>query len=185
MEGAPLSNPLTTDKQVNSLPIADHLDVAILFRRGHRHPGQAPLLPGPCPRLAASSVVIAREHNQGRPYGLQQCRARRIPARPRLQHITTHILPHTMSYCLIAMMMSIPGYIMGESALSLLGLGIQDPYASWGNLLTEAMGIVQIRFFPWILLPGFFIFLTVICFNVIGDALRDAIDPTFQAEGQG
>jgi len=98
--------------------------------------------------------------------------------------IVTHILPHTVSYSIVAIMLSIPGYIMGESALSLLGLGIQDPYASWGNLLSEAMGIVQIRFAPWILLPGFFIFITVICFNVVGDALRDALDPTLKAEGQ-
>ncbi len=99
--------------------------------------------------------------------------------------IMTHILPHTMSYSIIAVMMSVPGYIMGESALSLLGLGIQDPYASWGNLLSEAMGILVIKFSPWILLPGFFIFLTVICFNVIGDALRDALDPMLKTEGQG
>ena len=98
--------------------------------------------------------------------------------------IATHILPHTLSYSIVAIMLSIPGYIMGESALSLLGLGIQDPFASWGNLLSEAMGIVQIRFAPWILLPGLFIFVTVICFNVVGDALRDALDPTLKAEGQ-
>jgi len=101
-----------------------------------------------------------------------------------LRIILTHILPHTLSYSIIAIMLSIPGYIIGESALSLLGLGIQDPYASWGNLLSEAMGIVQIRFAPWILLPGLFIFITVICFNVVGDALRDALDPTLKAEGQ-
>ena len=91
--------------------------------------------------------------------------------------IVRHILPHTISYSIVAMALSIPGYILGESALSLLGLGIQDPYASWGNLLSEAMGIVYIKFAPWILLPGLFIFITVICFNVIGDALRDTLDP--------
>jgi peptide/nickel transport system permease protein len=79
--------------------------------------------------------------------------------------------------------MSIPGYILGESGLSLLGLGIQDPQASWGNLLTEAMGIMQIKFYPWILLPGLFIFITVIAFNVLGDGLRDALDPLLKEEG--
>jgi len=98
--------------------------------------------------------------------------------------ITRHILPHTVSYSIVAMAMSIPGYILGESALSLLGLGIQDPYASWGNLLSEAMGIVYIKFAPWILLPGLFIFVTVICFNVIGDALRDVMDPLLKMEGK-
>ena len=94
--------------------------------------------------------------------------------------IVRHILPHTLSYSIIAIMLSIPGYILGESALSLLGLGIQDPYASWGNLLSDAMSIVRIQFAPWILLPGFFIFVTVICFNVIGDTLRDCFDPLFK-----
>ena len=96
--------------------------------------------------------------------------------------IVRHILPHTLSYSIIAIMLSIPGYILGESALSLLGLGIQDPYASWGNLLSEAMGIVYIKFAPWILLPGFFIFITVICFNVIGDSLRDSLDPMLKTD---
>lgn len=94
--------------------------------------------------------------------------------------ILKHILPHTLSYSVVAIMLSIPSYIIMESALSLLGLGIQDPFASWGNLLSEAMGIVQIKFAPWILLPGLFIFLSVMAFNVIGDALRDYWDPRFK-----
>lgn len=94
-----------------------------------------------------------------------------------LSIIIRHILPHTLSYSLIAVMLSIPGYILAESALSMIGLGIQDPYASWGNLLAEGMGIVKITMAPWILLPGVFIFITVMCFNIVGDALRDALDP--------
>jgi len=90
--------------------------------------------------------------------------------------ILRHILPHTVSYSLVALMLSIPAYILGEAGLSLLGLGIQDPVPSWGNLLSDAMGIVQITFAPWILIPGLFIFAAVICFNVIGDALRDALE---------
>lgn len=96
--------------------------------------------------------------------------------------IVRHILPHTLSYSIVAIMLSIPGYILGEAALSLIGLGIQDPIASWGNLLSDAMGIVQIKFAPWILLPGIFIFVTVICFNVIGDALRDCLDPLYKSQ---
>jgi peptide/nickel transport system permease protein len=95
--------------------------------------------------------------------------------------ITRHILPHTISYSIIAIMLSIPGYILGESALSLIGLGIVDPYASWGNLLTDAMSIVRVNFAPWSLLPGLFILVTVICFNLIGDALRDALDPMYKS----
>lgn len=97
--------------------------------------------------------------------------------------ILRHILPHTLSYSIFAVMLSIPGYILGESALSLIGLGIQDPFASWGNMLSDAMSIIRIKFAPWILFPAFFIFLTVICFNVIGNALRDCLDPMLKGEG--
>ncbi len=90
--------------------------------------------------------------------------------------ITRHVLPHTVSYSMVALMLSIPGYILGEAGLSLLGLGIQDPVPSWGNLLSDAMGIVQIQFAPWILVPGIFIFVSVMCFNVVGDALRDILE---------
>jgi len=94
--------------------------------------------------------------------------------------ITQHVLPNTFSYTIVALTISIPGYILGESALSLLGLGIQDPHASWGNLLSEAMAIAQIKFHPWILIPGIFIFITVMAFNFLGDGLRDAFDPKME-----
>ncbi|MBI4309814.1 MAG: ABC transporter permease [Candidatus Omnitrophica bacterium] len=96
--------------------------------------------------------------------------------------IARHILPHTVPYSLVAIMLTIPGYILGEAGLSVLGLGIQDPVPSWGNLLSEAMGIVRIQFAPWILMPGALIFMTVVCFNVVGDALRDALDPMLKNE---
>lgn len=99
-----------------------------------------------------------------------------------LRIIVTHVLPHTLSYSIVAIMLSIPGYILGEAGLSLLGLGIQDPTPSWGNMLSESMAIVHIKFNPWIMLPGFFIFLTVSSFNIIGDALRDCLDPLYRGE---
>jgi len=94
--------------------------------------------------------------------------------------ILRHIIPHTISYTIVAATLAIPGYILGESALSLLGLGIQDPYASWGNLLSEAMGVVHIQLQPWILIPGFFIFISVMAFNLLGDGLRDIFDPRME-----
>jgi peptide/nickel transport system permease protein len=94
-----------------------------------------------------------------------------------LRIIFIHVLPQTMSYAIVSMTLSIPGYILGESALSLIGLGIQDPQASWGNLLSAAMNISDIQFHPWILTPGIFIFLVVTAFNFVGDGLRDALDP--------
>ena len=91
--------------------------------------------------------------------------------------IMRHILPHTFSYALVAICLSIPGYIIGEAALSLLGLGIQEPQASWGNMLSSAQGIVNIQLYPWMLIPGFLIVIVTVCFNLIGDTLRDILDP--------
>lgn len=91
--------------------------------------------------------------------------------------IIRHILPHTFSYSLVALVLGIPGYILAEAGLSLIGLGIQEPEPSWGNLLSSAMGIVNIRLYPWILTPGIFILITGICFYVLGDTLRDILDP--------
>ncbi len=96
---------------------------------------------------------------------------------PHARIIVRHVLPNTFSYAIVAATMSIPGYILGESGLSLIGLGIQDPEASWGNMLALAMDIAQIRFHPWVLIPGVLIFVTVMAFNYIGDGLRDALDP--------
>ena len=91
--------------------------------------------------------------------------------------LTRHIIPGTFSYTIIAATLSIPGFILGESALSLLGLGIHDPSASWGNLLAEAQNVQNLVKYPWILTPGVFIFLTIMAFNYLGDYLRDRFDP--------
>ncbi len=91
--------------------------------------------------------------------------------------LTRHIIPGTFSYTIIAATISIPGFILGESALSLLGLGIQEPSASWGNLLADAQNVQNLVKYPWILTPGVFIFLTIMAFNFLGDYLRDRLDP--------
>ncbi len=96
---------------------------------------------------------------------------------PHRRIVLWHILPNTLSYAIVSATLSIPGYILGESGLSLIGLGIQDPVPSWGNLLQQAMSIPELKFHPWILIPGFFIFITVMAFNFLGDGLRDAFDP--------
>lgn len=91
--------------------------------------------------------------------------------------ITKHILPSTATYVIIRATVAIPGYIIMESGLSFIGLGIQEPSASWGNMLTSAQNISKINNFPWLLLPGLFIFITVLSYNILGDGLRDAFDP--------
>ena len=95
----------------------------------------------------------------------------------RLRTIIHHILPQTISYVIVAITLSVPSYILSESGLSFLGLGIQQPDASWGNMLKEAQEFVNIMSRPWLLAPGFLIFVAVLAFNVIGDTIRDALDP--------
>jgi peptide/nickel transport system permease protein len=91
--------------------------------------------------------------------------------------IVRHVLPQLTSYVLVAITLGVPGYILAESGLSFLGLGIQQPDASWGNMLSEAQDISNIIERPLMLMPGFIIFLAVLSFNVIGDAIRDILDP--------
>jgi peptide/nickel transport system permease protein len=91
--------------------------------------------------------------------------------------IAKHVIPNTMGYVVVATTLRIPGYILGESALSLLGLGIAEPTPSWGNMLSKAMDILELNQHPWVLLPGVFIFAAIMAFNLIGDGLRDAVDP--------
>ena len=91
--------------------------------------------------------------------------------------IIKHILPQTLSYVIVAITLSVPGYILAESSLSFLGLGIQQPDASWGNMLKEAQDYINILYRPWLLTPGFLIFIAILSFNLIGDTIRDILDP--------
>ena len=90
-----------------------------------------------------------------------------------------HIVPGTLGYLIVVVSLAIPGYILAESGLSFLGLGIQDPSSSWGLLLSKAQqgGMVALKSRPWLFLPGFFIFVSILAYNYLGDALRDALDP--------
>lgn len=94
-----------------------------------------------------------------------------------LRIIVKHILPQTTSFVIVAMTLSVPSYILSESGLSFLGLGIQQPDASWGNMLKEAQEYTNIIYRPWLLTPGFLIFVAVLAFNLIGDTIRDVLDP--------
>jgi peptide/nickel transport system permease protein len=96
----------------------------------------------------------------------------------RMRIIVRHILPNTLSFVIVAATISVPGYILGEVVLSFLGVGVQEPSASWGNMLNQARGVRALQSFPWLLfVPGTAIFLTVMAFNFLGDGLRDALDP--------
>jgi peptide/nickel transport system permease protein len=87
-----------------------------------------------------------------------------------------HILPNSMGPVIVAGTMGVAWAILTESGLSYLGYGVQPPVPSWGNILTDAQQ--QMSLYPWVaIFPGAMIFITVICINFIGDALRDALDP--------
>jgi len=91
--------------------------------------------------------------------------------------ILRHILPNTLSFVIVTATLSVPFFILGEVALSFLGVGIQPPEASWGNMLSAAQQLRALTDFPWLLTPGVFIFIAVMAWNFLGDGLRDAADP--------
>jgi len=97
------------------------------------------------------------------------CRTSRI--------LSKHLLPNTYSHLLVIATLAIPGMILGETALSFLGLGIRPPMVSWGVLLNEAQQVRVLLQNPWLLSPIAFVLATVVSYNFVGDGLRDAADP--------
>ena len=88
-----------------------------------------------------------------------------------------HLLPGFTSHIIVALTLTVPGMILGETALSFLGLGLRPPVVSWGVLLQDCMNMQVVANYPWLLAPVLFIILTVLCYNFVGDGLRDAADP--------
>lgn len=94
--------------------------------------------------------------------------------------IFKHLVPQTLSYLVVVMSLAIPGFILTEAVLSFYGLGIQRPATSWGLMLASAQaftGVAGLTERWWIYLPGLFIFISVLAWNLLGDGLRDAFDP--------
>ena len=91
--------------------------------------------------------------------------------------IGRHLVPGFMSHLIATATLAIPGMILGETALSFLGLGLRPPITSWGILLTEAKSVSVIAFYPWLLFPTIPVILVILAFNFLGDGLRDAADP--------
>ncbi len=92
--------------------------------------------------------------------------------------IVRHVLPQTATYIIISATLSVPGFIVAESVLSLIGLGIQQPDPSWGNMLSLSTNASILVLQPWLVWPpALLIVLTVLAFNLLGDALRDVLDP--------
>ena len=103
--------------------------------------------------------------------------AAELMGRNNFQIIFIHMLPSFYSYIIASLTLSIPGMILGETALSFLGLGLQAPTISWGVLLQDAQNVYSIAITPWILLPCVGVIIVVLAFNLLGDGLRDAADP--------
>jgi peptide/nickel transport system permease protein len=91
--------------------------------------------------------------------------------------IGRHLLPSFMSHLIASATLHIPQMILGETALSFLGLGLRPPITSWGVLLTEAQNINVVALYPWLMLSAVPVVITVLAFNFLGDGLRDAADP--------
>ena len=91
--------------------------------------------------------------------------------------ITRHMLPSFLSHIIASVTLSMPGMILGETALSFLGLGLRPPVVSWGVMLQDTQKVAVIARYPWLLAPGGAVFLIVLTLNFLGDGLRDAADP--------
>jgi peptide/nickel transport system permease protein len=91
--------------------------------------------------------------------------------------VVRHMVPSFLSHIIASVTLSIPGMILGETSLSFLGVGLRPPVVSWGVMLQEAQQLSAVALSPWLLAPGVVIVLSVLCFNFLGDGLRDAADP--------
>ena len=103
--------------------------------------------------------------------------AAQIHGANRSRIIFKHLLPSFYSYLIATVTLSFPGMILGETALSFIGLGMQAPAISWGVLLKDAQFLRVLANAPWILIPSLFVIITIFAFNFVGDGLRDAADP--------
>lgn len=91
--------------------------------------------------------------------------------------IFRHLIPATLSHIIVISTLAMPAMILAESALSFLGLGLRPPLTSWGVLLKQAQNIQVLLLYPWLMIPGFFVAISILAFNFLGDGLRDAADP--------
>lgn len=104
--------------------------------------------------------------------------AARVAGAPKRWLLRKHIVPAAMGQIVVVGTLAIAGAILSEAVLSFLGLGVQPPQASWGNMLNDAQSLTVIQSMPWLWLPpGLAIALTVLAVNFVGDGLRDAVDP--------
>jgi peptide/nickel transport system permease protein len=120
-------------------------------------------------RAVRSKLLALREEDYATAARLMGAKPSRIIGR--------HLLPGFMSHLIASATLSIPGMILGETALSFLGIGLRPPITSWGVLLNEAQNINVVALYPWLMLPVVPVIIVILAFNFFGDGLRDAADP--------
>jgi peptide/nickel transport system permease protein len=120
-------------------------------------------------RAVRSKLLALREEDFATAAVLMGARPSRVIGR--------HLLPSFTSHLIASATLSVPGMILGETALSFLGIGLRPPVTSWGVLLNEAQNINVVALYPWLMLCVVPVFVTVLAFNFMGDGLRDAADP--------
>ena len=120
-------------------------------------------------RAVRSKFLALREEDFTVAAELMGARPSRIIAR--------HLVPNFTSHLIASATLSVPSMILGETALSFLGLGLRPPVTSWGVLLSEAQNISAVALYPWLMIPGLAVVIVVLAFNFLGDGLRDAADP--------
>lgn len=120
-------------------------------------------------RTVRGKILSLREEDYAMAARLLGARHNRI--------IFRHLVPGFTSHIIVSLTLSVPGMILGETALSFLGLGLRPPAVSWGVMLQDCMNMDVLANYPWLLMPVVLIIITVLVFNFLGDGLRDAADP--------
>jgi peptide/nickel transport system permease protein len=103
--------------------------------------------------------------------------AARLGGSSEMRVIMRHMVPSFLSHIIAAVTLAVPGMILAETGLSFIGLGLRAPAISWGVLLQEAQNLRSVALAPWVMLPAAAVVLSILCFNFLGDGLRDAADP--------
>lgn len=120
-------------------------------------------------RAVRSKLLALREEDFATAAVLMGAKPQRV--------IFRHLVPNFTSHLIASATLTIPGMILGETALSFLGLGLRPPAVSWGVMLIEAQNINAVVLYPWLMTPVIAVIITILAFNFLGDGLRDAADP--------
>ena len=124
-------------------------------------------------RIVRGQILSLREMDY-----MEACRALGIS---NYRQIFKHLFPNVLAYVIVYVTLSMASVILTETSLSFLGLGVSPPTPTWGNLIQSARNLLILKSKWWYWVPpGTLIFLSILCFNILGDGLRDAIDPKMQ-----